>query len=120
MLYHPVAGGTVPAPEGARLGLALNRKALAYGVSAIPVPLGRTMVRDTGGASSGYARPPVSVMSNPFIPVQACWICAGRATTIRLDQDLADDDESSEFADLWERTGEGPVSQGAPGTVPVG
>ena len=107
-----VAGGTVRVPEAPGLGLTLDRDALARWSAAQADPLPRALVRIRyAGLPAIYARLPVHALSDANGTGPGFVDGFGPGYNHPVDQDYCEDDGTSRFAALWERTASGPVSE---------
>ena len=104
-----VVAGQIRVPEAPGLGVTLDREALERLKAAEPTPMPKALVRIAReGGPTSFARPPLS--RNPYLtPTDLPGI--GEGYNLPVDQDYWHDDDSKEFADLWERTEVGLVSE---------
>ena len=104
-----VVAGQIRVPEAPGLGVTLDREALERLKAAEPIPMPKALVRIAReGGPTSFARPPLS--RNPYLtPTDLPGI--GEGYNLPVDQDYWHDDGSKEFADLWERTEVGLVSE---------
>ncbi|HIM55865.1 MAG TPA: hypothetical protein EYM39_04090 [Candidatus Latescibacteria bacterium] len=104
-----VVAGQIRVPEAPGLGVTLDREALERLKAAEPIPMPKALVRIAReGGPTSFARPPLS--RNPYLtPTDVPGI--GEGYNLPVDQDYWHDDGSKEFANLWERTEVGLVSE---------
>ena len=104
-----VVGGQVQVPEAPGLGLTLDREALERLKAMEVEPLPRALIRISHGRGyTTYARPPVASLPRDCASMLAG---VGEGYDLPVDQDSFFDDGSERFAALWERTGEGLVTE---------
>ena len=104
-----VVGGQVQVPEAPGLGLTLDREALERLKAMEVEPLPRALIRISHGRGyTTYARPPVASLPRDCASMLAG---VGEGYNLPVDQDSFFDDGSERFAALWERTGEGLVTE---------
>ena len=106
-----VAGGTIAVSEEPGLGLTLDRTALAKWERVAPAELPRALVRILyRGMPPVYGRLPVRSLRDRPGADPAYLGAYGGGYDQPVDMDYWDDDGSTEFASIWERTASGPVS----------
>jgi L-alanine-DL-glutamate epimerase-like enolase superfamily enzyme len=107
-----VAGGTVRVPEAPGLGVTLDRDALDRWSAVQADPLPRALVRIRyAGLPPIYARLPVHALSDAQGTGPGFLDGFGAGYDRPVDLDYEDDDGSTRFAALWERTASGPVTE---------
>ncbi|MCZ6679245.1 MAG: mandelate racemase/muconate lactonizing enzyme family protein [Candidatus Poribacteria bacterium] len=106
-----VAGGTVRVPETPGLGVTLDREALDRWSATAPDPTPRALIRiQYAGLPPIYARPPVRSLSDSRGTGPSFVDGHGAGYNQPVDLYDWDDDGSERFAEIWERTAAGPVS----------
>lgn len=106
-----VAGGTVPVPEAPGLGVTLDRDALARWSEPQPDPLPRILARiQYDRLPTIYVRAPAHDWMDRLGTGPSFMDGHGPGYNHPVDMDYWDDDDSAEFADMWERTAAGPVN----------
>jgi L-alanine-DL-glutamate epimerase-like enolase superfamily enzyme len=104
-----LVAGQVQVPESPGLGVTLDRERLEK-LKARPVePLARALIRVRHGHGMlTYARPPYNKLPRDWANHLAG---VGEGYDNPVDQDYWAEDESAEFAELWEQTEAGPVTR---------
>jgi L-alanine-DL-glutamate epimerase-like enolase superfamily enzyme len=106
-----VKGGTVAVPEGPGLGVTLDRDALERWSAVRPDPYPRALVRvQYRGMPAIYSRLPVKSLKDREGSDPSIMGAYGGGYNQPVDLDYWDDDGSTEFSTMWERTAAGTVS----------
>jgi len=103
-----VVAGQVPVPEAPGLGIALDREALERLKEARPASMPRSLIQLRHGCQTTYARPPMIGLPRDLAHHLAG---VGEGYDLLVDQDYWYDDGSARFAELWERTNGGVVTE---------
>jgi L-alanine-DL-glutamate epimerase-like enolase superfamily enzyme len=103
-----VVGGQVQVPEEPGLGVALDREALERLKAAPVAPMPRALIRVSHGGQTTYAQPPIISLPRDYAHHLAG---VGEGYDLLVDQDYWYEDDSAQFAELWERTAGGMVTE---------